>query len=164
MSAPPDPNEPQWRLQRPGAGAEQMFHDDPEMLAMVRKARAEPDPVQKPWWWIALQLLSGLAGAAITTFAMVALGYGLVPHPLVPLAGLVGGFAVFMAIVGHRPGTFRVVDTDQRLTLWKPMSGGLRAGIAALGVAFAVVGPLLVMLDTPEQRPAPAQHRGRGRR
>src|SRR5689334_16653198 len=112
--------DPQWQLERPGARAEQMFANDPEMLEMVRKARAERDPVQKPWWWIALQLLAGAVGAGATVVGTMALGWGLVPHPLVPLAGLAGGCAAFIGVVGHCPGNFRVVETDQRLTLWKP--------------------------------------------
>src|SRR4051794_27205490 len=121
----PPPEDPRWRLERPGAGAEQMFADDPEMLEGVRRARAERDPVQKPWWWIALQLVAGLVGAAATTLGMMALTGGKLPEPLVPLTGLLGGCLVFIGAVGHLPGKFRVVETDERLTLWKPLGAAM---------------------------------------
>jgi hypothetical protein len=148
--------EPKWRLERPGAAAEDMFKDDPWMLANVRKLRAEPDPVQKPWWWIALQLLAGAAMAGAMTCALLALGWSF--HPLAPIAGFTGGCAFFIGLVGWRPGAFRVRETDERLTLWKPTTGWLRAAFLAGGLGFACAGPLLVMLDA-SQHPAAAPKR-----
>lgn len=141
-----------------------MFRNDPEMLDMVRKARLEWDPIKKPWWWIALQLIAGLAGGGLTTAVVWALGYGM-PHPLVPLSGLIMGFAVFIGIVGFLPGNYRIIETEERLTLWKPIGGGVRAAILAGGVLFAIVGPLLAIYQA-DERPTPAksQPRGRGRR
>jgi hypothetical protein len=135
------------------------------MLAMVKKAREERDPVRKPWWWFVLQLLSALVGGAITTGVVWELGWGM-PHSLVPIAGVAGGLAVFSAVMGFLPGNYRIIETDERLTLWKPLSGKMRAAIAAGGIAFMVVGPLLAIYQASEQpakptRPAP---RGRGRR
>jgi len=151
--------DPQFRLERPGARAEDMFKGDPVMLAMVKKARAEPDPVNKPWWWIALQLALGavFAGANMA-FTMVVLHRGPIPHPVVPLAGFAGGCAVFAGLVGFRPGRFRITETDQKLTLWKPTTGAIRAAYLAGGLLFAALGPGLVMLDG-SQKAAPAQHK-----
>jgi len=150
--------DPQWKLERPGARAEEMFKDDPVMLAMVQKARAEPDPVNKPWWWIALQLALGLVFAAVNmAVAMLVLHRGPVPHPVVPLAGFAGGCAVFIGLVGSRPGRFRITETDQKLTLWKPTTGWVRAAYLAGGLLFAALGPGLVALDG--QKAGPAQHR-----
>jgi len=134
-----------WRLQRPGSRAEQMFANDPEMLAMVRSARAEPDPVKKPWWWIAVQSIFGLVGAAATSGAMFALGWGLVPDPLVPLSGLCAGMVLFLGLVGHYPGNFRVVRTDEKLVLWKPTSALLRVALFAGALVFPVIGCGLAM-------------------
>jgi hypothetical protein len=133
-----------------------MFKDDPWMLANVRKLRAEPDPVQKPWWWIALQLLAGAAMAAAATIALLGLGWNF--HPLAPLAGLLGGSAIFIGLVGHRPGAFRVRETDERLTLWKPTTGWLRAAFFAGGLAVTAAGPLLAMADA-SQHPAASPKR-----
>jgi hypothetical protein len=68
-----------------------------------------------------------------------------------------GGCAVFIGVVGKRPGAFRVAETDERLTLWKPTRGWLRAAFAAGGLAFAAAGPLLVMLDASQHPAAPAK-------
>ncbi len=91
-----DEGDPHFRLERPGERAEEMFKDDAFMLAAVRKARAEPDPVRKPWWWIALMLLAGVACAAIGVGVMrFAFGWAALPRP--PSAawrGSLGGWAL----------------------------------------------------------------------
>jgi MFS family permease len=153
-------DEKQWRLERPGAAAEEMFKDDPFMLEGVKKLRAEPDPVQKPWWWMALLLLAGFGLAGAMTAGMLAFGWRF--HPLVALAGVTGGCFAFMGIVGHRPGTFQISGTEERLTLWKPTRGWQRAAFVAGGLAFAAAGPLLVILDA-SQKAAPA-HRAKPHR
>jgi hypothetical protein len=134
-----------------------MFKHDPWMLEGVRKLRAEPDPVSKPWWWIALQLLTGAACAAGATLGLMALGWNF--NPLAPLSGFVGGSAAFIGVVGHRPGSFRVAETDERLTLWKPTHGWMRAAFLAGGLAFAAAGPLIAILDA-SQHPAATSKRG----
>jgi hypothetical protein len=150
-------DERQWRLERPGAGAEEMFKDDPFMLASVRSLRAESDPVEKPGWWIALLFLTGVLLACAGIAIIVALGWP--AHPLVALSGFFGGCTFFAGLVGHRPGNFRVRKTNERLTLWKPTRGWMRVAFLAGGLAFAAAGPVLVMLDA-SQHPAPVQHRG----
>jgi hypothetical protein len=147
-------DERRFKLERPTAAAEEMFKDDAFMLASVRKLRAEPDPLVKPWWWIALLLLAGVALGGASAAGMLALAWPF--HPLVPLAGFSGGCAVFIGVIGYHPGSFRVRETDERLTLWKPTRGLARAAFLAGGLAFAAAGPLLVVLDA-ATKDAPAR-------
>lgn len=161
---PPPAEDPQWRLARPGAGAEEMFKDDPFMLDGVKKARAEPDPVQKPWWWFVLQALSGIVGAALGVGVLYGLGWEKDPEPLALLSGLLAGLVTFSGAVGFLPGNYRVIETDRRLTLWKPLGPKIRAALVVGGLLITVAGPLLVIAEEASRQETPAKPRGRGRR
>ncbi len=117
----------------PAPGAEKMFANDPEMLALIKQAREEkgPNPRRKPFWWQLVLGGLGVLWAAAATVPTLLLDVGLPFHPLQPAAGLLGGMLLAIGILGHLPGRYRITDgsgrtVDESTTLWKPIGAGLR--------------------------------------
>ncbi|MGZ3452122.1 MAG: hypothetical protein ACXVEF_21110 [Polyangiales bacterium] len=136
----------------PGAGAEKVFANDPEMLAMVRAEREriarEGPAMRKPMWWQALMVLLGLAWAGAATVPAI---LEVVPfHPLLPASGLFGGMCLSLGILGHRPGRWIIRDertgSEEKATLWKRMPIMMRLGAFAVWLVApaAAVGLLLL--------------------
>jgi hypothetical protein len=146
------PVDEEFRESGPAPGAERMFADDPEMLAMIKKARereGEPGPRRKPWWWQGILVVAGLSGAAAVTAPALA---GLVPfHPLLPASGLFGGMVLALAALGHRPGYYEITDGQsmegEKATLWKPMPALHRALALLIALAAPAVGVGLVLMQ-----------------
>jgi len=135
----------EFREAGPAPGAENMFADDPEMLELIgaaRKRQEKEGPARrKPLWWQLLMVMLGLVWAVAAIVPSLALE--IVPfHPLQPLTGLLGGMLLALGILGHHPGRYRIVDEmgqeREKATLWKQLSGGLRAG--AFAAAFVLPG------------------------
>lgn len=114
-----------------------MFEDDPEMAA-IRKLTPDA-PERKPVWWQVVQGALMLVGIAAAWGLQIALGTRF--HPLVPISGALAGGLLAMAIFGYRPGRYRIVETDEKLTLWIALPALWRAG-AGVGSLAIVAGAL----------------------
>ena len=142
----------EFREAGPAPGAEQMFADDPEMLALIAKGRArqaEPGPRRKPWWYQAVLIVLGLIGAAAGYIPVLA---GVVQfHPVLIATGLFGGMSLALGILGHRPGYYAIRDAQgeeiEKATLWKPLPMLLRLGAFATAIAAPALGVGLLLLQ-----------------
>lgn len=131
-----------------------MFENDPEMQEMVRKADAEPTPERKPIWWQIVQGVMMLVGVGAAWGLQIALGTAF--HPLVPISGALAGGVLAMGVFGHRPGRYRIVETDEKLTMWVRLPALWRAG-ACLGPVVLIAGALaLANADADSKKPPPA--------
>ncbi len=134
----------------PGENAEQVFADDPEMLAMIRKARQEQGTVsKKPIAWQIFLVGLGLFVSAATT--MPALLDIIHFHFVLPSAGLFGGMSLALGILGHRPGQYEIDqglgNEPKKATLWKPLKGIERLGAFALGLGAPAAAIVLQLLS-----------------
>jgi hypothetical protein len=134
-----------------------MFEDDPEMQELIRKNAAEPEPEKRPLWWQIVMGVAMLLGAAATSALPIAVGWGY--HPVLSATGMLGGACVVLGALGMYPGRYRIIETDERLTLWKPFKPALRALVAAGALLVPAVGIGLHLAnrpDAPAAAPAPA--------
>ena len=133
-----------------------MFEDDPEMQAL--KKDAPPEPERKPIWWQIVQGVLMLEGVGAAWGLQIALGTRF--HPLVPISGAFAGGLLAIGIFGHRPGRYRIVETDEKLTMWVKLPALWRAG-AAVG-SLAVIGGAIALANADDSnkpaapKPAPA--------
>ena len=138
-----------------------MFEDDPEMQQMIRARDALPTPERKPvWWQIVLGVLM-LVGVGVAWGLQIALGTAF--HTLVPISGALAGGTLAMGIFGYRPGRYRVIETDEKLTMWLALPPLWRGG--ALLASLVIVGGALALANfeadsrktTPAATPPAAQ-------
>jgi hypothetical protein len=123
-----------------------MFADDPFMLAAVRRARAQKDPVRKPWWFFLLTMPFALALGAAATGAVYLLGDAAdVLNPLAPMSGLCAGLVLAGGVIGYRPGRYRVEGTDEKLILWAPLAPLWRVGAIGVGLVWTAAAVGLVL-------------------
>lgn len=104
------------------------------------------DPVKKPWWYSAVMVCCGLLFCAAATGITFLILEDL-PHYVVPATGLFGGMLFSMGVLGHRPGRYRVIETDEKLTLWVPLPTMLRVGALAGAFVVPAAGIGLVFLQ-----------------
>ncbi|MBI5535949.1 MAG: hypothetical protein HY898_24730 [Deltaproteobacteria bacterium] len=125
-----------------------MFEDDPEMQAMIRKAQAEPEPVHKPWWYQLILAGMMLGGAGVSLLIPIAV-WSAVDFRVAAFGMLAGGLFT-MAVLGWRPGRYREISTDKRMTLWKPLALWLRALFALGSLAVFGLGVGIAWYDASE--------------
>jgi hypothetical protein len=126
---------------RPGDAAEEMFKDDPVMLALIKANRARPDPVRKPALWLVTHGVCMVGVAALLQIVSFTLGGGF-SEELVA-TGMISGAAGFVGLFGYRPGTFEEVGTGKRMYLWIPQAWWARVLYLLLAAVAAPLGFVL---------------------
>lgn len=116
-----------------------MFNDNREMLELIAKNAATPEPQEKPWWWVVASVLCGVVGCALCG-VMNYLQVGDLPEPTGALFGFMGGTVGFYAVVGWRAGNYRNTRTDEKMVLWIEMGTGMRLLVALGAIAMLGVG------------------------
>jgi hypothetical protein len=125
-----------------------MFEDDPEMQAMIKKAQAEPEPCHKPWWFQLILAVMMIGGGGVSLLIPIAV-WNAVDFRVAAFGMFAGGLFT-MAVLGWRPGRYREISTDKRMTLWKPLPAWLRALFALASLAVFAIGVGIAWYDASE--------------
>jgi hypothetical protein len=125
-----------------------MFEDDPEMQAMMKRAQAEPEPEHKPWWFQLILAVLMLAGGGVSVLVPMIVWNAV--DLRVAAFGMFAGGLFTMAVLGWRPGRYREIMTDKKMTLWKPLPTWLRALLVVASLAVFMVGVGIAWYDASE--------------
>ena len=141
---------------------------DPEMQAL-RKQAEDYTPVRKPIWFQILLGVAMVGGGGIMALIPIVI-WNVFDFRIIAFGLLAGG--LFMeAVLGWMPGRYRIIETDEKCTLWKPIKLPLRAALGAGSVAVLGVGVLIAWHDYTEwaekqaaaSKNAPAQQQPAGK-